>query len=323
MKIAITGGTGFVGRHFANVLLEDGYEVLLITRQRDESMESRPHLSISPVGIGNERELAHSVAGCDAIVHLAGINRERADQTYHRVHIEGTRNVVAAATQAGVARVVLLSFLRARPGTGSEYHESKWIAEEIVRTSGLEYTVVKAGIIYGRGDSMLSSMGRWLRTAPVLPKMGLRDSIMRPVAVEDVVRILHAAIADSRLTRSTVAAVGPEELTLGQSVRRIAHVIGRRPYVFPLPVWAHYLAAWCFERVMADPPLAVAQVRILAEGVVESLPTADHLPADLVPQLPFDDERIRQGVTESRPYSLRDLRLFSRYSGASKSAHTK
>jgi NADH dehydrogenase len=276
-------------------------------------------MSIAPIGIGYEQELVRAFVGCDTVVHLAGINLERAEQTYHRVHIEGTRNVVSAASQAGVNRIVVLSFLRARPGIGSEYHESKWIAEEIVRASGLDYTVVKAGIIFGAGDSMLGHLGRWLRTVPLFPMVGFRDSTIRPVAVEDVVRILHAALVDSRLSRRTVLAVGPEELTLGQSVRRIASVLGRRAYLFPLPVWAHYLAAWCFERIMTDPVLTVAQVRILAEGTVEPLPTAESLPADFVPQASFNEERIRNGLTDSKPYGLRDLRWLARYGRASNS----
>ena len=77
--------------------------------------------------------LGGAFAGCEAVVHCAGINRELGEQTYQRVHIAGTANVVAAAWRAGVRKIVLISFLRARPNCGSGYHESKWAAEEIVQ----------------------------------------------------------------------------------------------------------------------------------------------------------------------------------------------
>ncbi len=86
---------------------------------------------------------------------------------YQNVHIAGTRNVVAAAQSAGVGKFVLISFLRARPNCGSPYHESKWAAEEMVRRSGLDYTILKCGVIYGRGDHMLDHLSHAFYTFPV------------------------------------------------------------------------------------------------------------------------------------------------------------
>ena len=108
--------------------------------------------------------LTRAFAGCDTVAHLAGINREIGEQTYQRVHIEGTANVIAAARAAGVRRIVMLSFLRARPDCGSPYHESKWEAEEMIRASGLQFTIVKAGVIYGRGDHLLDHLSHALFT---------------------------------------------------------------------------------------------------------------------------------------------------------------
>src|SRR5262245_13479971 len=152
MRIAITGGTGFVGRHLARELVNEGHEVVLIARGLDRRDDAIRHLTASQlvaVGVEDETGLRKAFAQCDAVSHCAGINREMGRQTYKRVHIEGTRNVVNAAQYAGVKKIVLLSFLRARPGCGSAYHESKWAAEEIVRTSGMDYTILKVGVIYG------------------------------------------------------------------------------------------------------------------------------------------------------------------------------
>ena len=119
------------------------------------------------------------VAGCDSVVHCAGINRELGQQTFTKVHIEGTRNVVEAARQAGIRKIVLLSFLRARPNCGSAYHESKWAAEEIVRHSGLDYTVLKCGVIYGQGDHMLNHLSHAFYTFPVFGFVGFQDKPIR------------------------------------------------------------------------------------------------------------------------------------------------
>ena len=158
------------------------------------------------------------------MAHCAGINREIGKQTYERVHVEGTRNVVAAARSAGVEKIVLMSFLRARPDCGSAYHESKWAAEEIVRDSGLDYTIIKAGVVYGRGDHMLDHLSHAFHTFPVFGLVGFKDKTVRPLAIEDLVHVMRAAIVDRRLKRQTIALLGPEEMYLREAVRRVAEV---------------------------------------------------------------------------------------------------
>ena len=149
MKVAITGGTGFVGRHFAQLIVAEGHEVALIARgqdRRDRSVEQMTNARIVHVDVANVDALATAFAGCDAVAHCAGINREIGDQIYQKVHVDGTRCVVDAARRAGVSRIALLSFLRARPNCGMAYHTSKFEAEEIVRNSGIEYTILKSGV---------------------------------------------------------------------------------------------------------------------------------------------------------------------------------
>ena len=134
MKIAITGGTGFVGRHLAEKLVESGHEVVLISRgmdNRDQNIRKLDKSEFRSIGTNNVEALANAFQGCYAVAHFAGINREIGEQTYTAVHIDGTRNVVAAAKKAGVKKILFLSFLRARPNCGSTYHESKWTSEEL------------------------------------------------------------------------------------------------------------------------------------------------------------------------------------------------
>jgi NADH dehydrogenase len=201
----------------------------------------------------------------------------------------------------------MLSFLRARPDCGSPYHESKWAAEELVRHSGLNYTILKAGVIYGRGDHMLDHLSHSLFTLPLLATVGFRPQSIRPIAVADLVDVMVAALIDGRLVGKTVSILGPEKLFLGDAVRRIAHVLGRRVLIFPAPVAFHYALAWGLERFMRIPLVAIAQVRILSEGV-EAAFSAEPLPADLQPTRRFTFDEIRKGLPAAGPFGLRDLR---------------
>ncbi len=314
MRIAITGGTGFVGRHLARALSSAGHEVMLIARgmdRRDEGIRRLAHATFVPAGIGDAAKLAEVFQGCDGVAHCAGINREVGSQTFQQVHVVGTRNVVNAARQVRVQRILFLSFLRARPSCGSPYHESKWVAEEIVRSSGLEWVVLKAGPVYGRGDHTLDHVSRSLRTFPMFPLVGMHTTLMRPLAVADLVRVAHAFLVDGRLRGKTVALMGPEAMELGEVVGRIARVIGRRPRLLHLPVSVNMVFAWAFERVMTIPLVSKAQVRILAEGAIDPLPACDELPADLVPSTYFTDEQIQKGLPDERSFGLKDLRWFA------------
>jgi NADH dehydrogenase len=203
----------------------------------------------------------------------------------------------------------MLSFLRARPDCGSAYHESKWSAEEIVRGSGLDWTVLRAGVIYGRGDHMLDHLSHAFHTFPVFGLVGMVSRPVRPVAVDDVARILAAAaVGDARLSHRTFAVVGPDQLLLSEAVRRVAEVVGRRPLFVPLPIAIHRLLATAAEAVMTVPLISRAQVRILAEGIVEPLPAADRLPVDLLPATRFDEASIRAGLPAPAGFGRRDLR---------------
>ena len=315
MKIAITGGTGFVGRNIAQVLAQEGHEVVLLARGLDRTAPEicqLTHATFVPDDLSDAARLAKAFAGCQAAVHCAGINRETGRQTFQRVHVDGTRNVIAAAQTAGVRKVALISFLRARPNCGSAYHESKWVAEEIVRNSGLDYTVFKCGVMYGRGDHMLDHLSHAFYTFPLFAFVGFTDKPIRPSAVEDVARLVaHSATGDV-LPRKTVAVVGPEELTLRQAVRRVAGVVGKRPLMFPLPLWFHYLLGWCVERIMTVPLVSMAQVRILSEGVAEPAQPCEILPPELAPQTPFSPEQIRKGLPPAGPFGRGDIRCCHR-----------
>ena len=272
MKVAITGGSGFVGRALADRLQEP----VVISRR-------------SGTDITDVDALTAAFAGCDAVAHCAGINREIGDQTFRRVHVEGTAAVVEAARRAGVRRLVMVSFLRARPDCGSGYHESKWEAEEIIRGSGLPHTILKSGMIYGPGDHMVDHVTRAVRTLPFFWTVGYRERTARPVPVDDAADVLVAAL-EGRIPEPTVAVMGADEVTLG------------------VPTCVLRLLAQLTEWTMVVPLVAKAQARMLAEGVSEPAPWAPEPPEGIRPSRPFDDASIRAALPTGR-FGLSDLRL--------------
>ena len=293
MKVAITGGAGFVGRHLAERF--DAGDVVAVSRR-------------TGVDIDDVEALTTAFGGCAVVAHCAGINREIGKQTYQRVHIDGTRAVVEAAQRAGVKRIVMLSFLRARPDCGSPYHESKWAAEELVRNSGLDYAILKAGMIYGHGDHLVDHVSHSVQTIPLFATVGFREKSIRPIPVSEMVDVLVAAI-EGKLPKSTVAVTGGEELMLSEVVHRVAGLVGRRVAVVPSPVWFIRIVAQVTEWTMKVPLIAKAQARMLAEGVSEAAPPTPDLPDELRPTLPFSVEQIEAALPPRGGFGVRDLRL--------------
>jgi uncharacterized protein YbjT (DUF2867 family) len=301
MKLAITGGTGFAGRHLAERFEADAdangsaNDVVLVSRR-------------TGVDVDDVDALTRAFTGCEVVAHFAGINREIGAQTYERVHVRGTAAVIEAAQRAGVKKIVMLSFLRARPSCGSAYHESKFAAEELVRASGLDFTILKAGMIYGHGDHLIDHLSRTVATIPLFAAVGLREKPIRPIPISDLVDIAVGAVM-GRMPRATVAVTGAEELMLSEAVRRVARVVGRRVWVTPAPVWAHYVLAQLTELTMTVPLIAKAQVRMLSEGVASAAPPAADVPADLAPRIRFSDDQIRSALPEDGRFGWRDLRV--------------
>src|SRR6266508_589662 len=199
MKIAITGGTGFIGRHLARDLIDRGHQVTILARglytRNTQPIEGAAFVTQD---INATDKLYEVFRGCDAVVHCAGTSVEDSKQTFQKLHVEGTRSAVIAAERAGVKKFVLVSYLNVRPNVKSEYHTSKWQGEEIVRSSKLNFTILKAGLVYGQGDHLLNNLSNLFRKMPIFAAIGLREKTVRLVAVEDLVEVIRASLDENR-----------------------------------------------------------------------------------------------------------------------------
>jgi NADH dehydrogenase len=299
MKIAITGGTGFIGRHLARDLIARGHEVIVMARgQYTRNTQPIEGATFIALDANNTEKLTEAFRGCDAVAHCAGTSVEDGQQTFHRLHVEGTRSAVTAAERAGVKKFVLVSYLNVRPNVKSAYHTTKWQGEEIVRASKLNYTILKAGLVYGPGDHLLNNLSNLFSKMPVFAQVGWQEKTVRLVAVEDLVAIIRLCLLDeNRFARQTVAVTGPEEFPFSQAARRIARAMGK-PFliVLPFPVLFHRILAFFSERFMPKPLITKSQVQMLADGISQPTPESIPLPDDLKPKIHFTQEQIRKGL---------------------------
>lgn len=154
---------------------------------------------------------------------------------------------------------------------------------------------------------MVDHVTKAVRTLPVFGTVGFRERGVRPVAVEDAVQVLVAAL-EGRIPEPTIAVMGAERLELGAAVRRVARVAGRRPLFVALPLWAIRVLAVVTEWAMVVPLVARSQARMLGEGVTEAAPSAPEAPVGIRPVHGFDEDRIRAALPTGG-FTTSDLRV--------------
>ncbi len=233
MNVLITGASGFVGRAVTSEVVRAGHSVRALVRRPPH--EAGGPVAWVPGSILAPEALREAARGCEAVIHLVGIIGEVGDQTFERVHHEGTLRVLEACQSAGVGRWIHMSALGTRPGAVSRYHRTKWAAEEAVRGSGLRWTIFRPSVIYGPGDGFVNLFERMSRWSPVLPLIGRRTARLQPVPVESVARAFACALDTAMAIGKTYDLCGPDRLTLAEILATILRVTGRRRLRIPLP----------------------------------------------------------------------------------------
>ncbi len=186
MKLAVTGGTGFVGAHLVDRALEAGHEVVALTRREQPR---RDRLTWVAGDLSDRAALARLVAGADAVIHVAGILSAPGEAEFERGNVLGTEAVLAAAATADVRRFVHVSSLAAREPRLSMYGASKARSEALVERSGLDWVIVRPPAVYGPGDRETLELFKMARRGLVAMPPAGRASYIH---VDDLVRLLVA-----------------------------------------------------------------------------------------------------------------------------------
>lgn len=275
MTVYLTGANGFIGSYILRTLVAQGHTVRCLLRD--------PGVTLAVEGAAVEkvkgdvtqlRSLTGTMRGCDAVIHLVGIIDEQPARgvTFDAVHAEGTRHVVAEATEEKIERFIYMSANGARPDGVSAYQTSKWKAEEHVRNAAFaHWTIFRPSVVFGDpGPEHPEFAARLAQTLvkpfPILPVFGDGRQPMQPVSVEEVASAFVQALTNPKASGKSYCVAGQDVLPYSDVLDVIARGMGLSPKPkLPQPVWLVRPAIHALGRFNLL-PISPDQFEMLLEG---------------------------------------------------------
>lgn len=263
MKVAVTGGTGFVGRNLVNRLIENNHEVTVLTHRQsgDNLFNGKIHLVAG--SIDKTHEIVPAFQGVSVVFHLVGIIAETKTKTFDKTVSQGTKNVIAACREADVKKIIYLSALGTSADAGSNYFRTKYEAEEAIKDSGLNWTMCRSSIIYGIGDGFLTLISKLIKLSPIVPIFGDGQYRMQPVYIDDLTKCLMESAENPEADRQTIDIGGPEQLEYETIINQIKKSLNKKRLNFHIPFSVITPVAAILENIFKPAPLTKDQLTML------------------------------------------------------------
>ena len=292
--ILVTGGTGFIGRVLIRHLVASGRKVRTLIRpsRRSPNLPPGVPVEVTVCSLKDERGLRAAMKGIDTIYHLAGTEGRGTRADLIGVDIQGTQAIVQAASESRVDRFFFLSHLGADRASAYPLLKAKAIAENHIRMSGIDFTIVRSAVVFGPGDHFSTGLAAVLHALPwicLIPGEG--EMLVQPLWVEDLVTCLVWALDDDGTRNQVYPVGGPEYLSFREIIQQIMRAIGvRRSPVAISPAYLRGLTVF-MEHTFPRFPLSVFLLDYLASNrtcPVDTIPRLfDLLPAQFSQRLEY------------------------------------
>ena len=267
MRVAVIGGTGFVGKHIVAALQREGHTVSVLVRPGSENKAPAGADRVTG-SLEDANSLSELIRGNDAVIYNVGLLREFPSRgiTFEAAQYQGVVDTVNAMQTEGVSRLVLMSAIGVKdPGT--KYQSTKYRAEQHALNSSLDVTVLRPSVVFGDPQGTMEFATQLHRdmVRPPLPAVSFAGVEMAPIAVEDVADAFAAALADENTVGKTFELAGPEVLDWPTMVQRVAAAVDKKKILVPMPIWLMRVGATLFDWLPFY-PVTRDQLTMLAEG---------------------------------------------------------
>lgn len=282
-NVLLLGGTGYVGEALREILRRNGHVVSLLARSDRDVERLRDAGFDTRLGdVLDYGSLLKAMRGVDTVINLVAIIRERGEITFDRLNYQGTVNAVDAASETGVQRFIQMSALGVGNLPDFPYLFTKWRAENYVRDSALDWTILRPSIVFGQSDEgheqFLGQVADLVRDAPVIPIPGDGRAPFQPIDRGDLAACFAAVVDDRESVGQTLELGGPDVITYEQMVDEVASVLNVEKRKIRVPTWVLETGAALLEKLpVIESPASVDQLRMLRIENVTSENGAERL----------------------------------------------
>lgn len=288
--VVVTGAAGFVGTRACALMVERGMKVRALVRNTAKAAERLGHLDleICPGDIRDSGSIRSAFRDAGAVVHLAAIAIEKGGERYETTNTHATRNIIECAKAERVERFVHMSQNGADSRSPYRFLQSKGIGEELVKQSGLKWTILRPSVIFGPGDEFVNVLARLVRLSPIVfPLPGGGTARFQPIAVGDVAQaILKCLEMDSSIGRAYDVG-GAVPVTLKQMAERILVAMNASRALVGIPVSALRPIIGVLQRILPRPPVTTGLLDLLkVDNVIASNDLFNELGISPVPFAP-------------------------------------
>ncbi|MFN2112949.1 MAG: SDR family oxidoreductase [Anaerolineales bacterium] len=279
-KILLTGATGFIGKALTRHFSETDFQIRALIHPSSKSPDLPKGIPVEAFvsGLNDLRGLQAALVGVDIVYHLASEEALGARGDLLGTDIQGTRNMVQAAEEAGVERFIYLSHLGADRASAYPVMTAKAIAEDHIRKSGLDYTIFRTGVVYGPQDRFTTSLSNLIRGIPLifpLPDKG--DTLLQPLWIEDLANILLWTLDNPKTKRELYEIGGPEQLSFREIISTLLNVMGLKRTLVSINTPLIRIATLFADYLSIDIPTDVFWLDYLATNRTCSLNTIPHI----------------------------------------------
>ena len=264
-KVFLTGATGFVGSNILQYLINNGFEVYALVRDEKKIHINHKNLILLKGDILYLESYSNILKSLDAVIHLVGIIREYKNKgiTFENLHINATKNIIEASKEARIKRFIHMSANGADKFCDiTNYYKTKLRGEEIVKDSGLNYTIFRPSLIYGKGDGFIAKLSNLIKTNPIFIYFGKGNYKLQLVHVNNIAEIFVNSINNSNTNYKTFSICGNKTYLYKEIIQLIIKTSHRRRFLFSVPEEIVLFFTKMLERFEFY-PLTVEQFKML------------------------------------------------------------
>lgn len=238
--ILVTGATGFIGRHVVQELLAQGLPVRVLLPENYRGKLPWSDNAVLPVMVEanllDEEAMYRAVTGVHTIIHLANAHWWGRERDLERIELAGTRHLVSVARSARVGRIIYLSHLGASSVSAYTLHRMKGQVEDIIRNSGLAYTILRSGIVFGEDDAFINHIAQMLFSNPFIFLMpGQGEIALHPIYIGDLVKCILLSLESLDAVDNLLEIGGIEHISFENLLLTIMRVTNMYRLIIPIP----------------------------------------------------------------------------------------